>query len=102
MQQLFSLEQIVWPDVKIRELKEADKSSSHFTLPAGSHSFPFRLQFPMNNASCSVRKGDAFNSLHAKHVTQVLPPTFSLVPTGFSGVSGVEIRYLHRGDDINT
>ena len=75
------LEQIVWPDAR---LLAADTSSPHFTLPAGSYVFPFRLQLPLQNA-CNSHVNHSSVPIH--HVTEALPPSFS------GGIRG-SIQYL--------
>jgi hypothetical protein len=98
-QKLLYLQQIVWPDKKLRETKaENTSSSSHFTLQAGSYTFPFRIRLPVNNA-CQPPPGVmsiqnyhfANNSLTTVsqplgHVKQTLPPSLG-------GIEDAYIRY---------
>jgi hypothetical protein len=93
------LQEIVWPDEKLRETKASNISSSHFTLQAGSYSFPFRLRIPVNNNCQPPPSMMSMQNYHFTsnsiatvshplgHVTQTLPP--SLV-----GIEDAWIRYI--------
>jgi hypothetical protein len=97
------MQQVVWPDKMLRETK-ATSSSTHFTLQAGSYTFPFRLRLPVNNA-CQPPPGVMSmqnyhftnNSLTtvsrpAGHVKQTLPPSLG-------GIEDALIRYPPQGAD---
>jgi hypothetical protein len=93
---------VVWPEKKLRETK-ASSSSSHFTLQAGSYTFPFRLRLPVNNA-CQPPPGPmSMQNYHFTnnavttvsyplgHVKQTLPPSLG-------GVEDAWIRFTSPSD----
>jgi len=94
------MQQVVWPDKRLRETKAANAtSSSHFTLQAGSYTFPFRLRLPVNN-SCQPPPGAmSRQNFHftnnaiatvthpENHVKQTLPPSLG-------GINDAYIRYF--------
>ena|SRR5271170_959396 len=96
------MQQVVWPDKKLRDTKASNSSSSsHFTLQAGSYTFPFRLRIPVNN-SCqpppsvmSMQNYHFTNNSIATvshplgHVKQTLPPSLG-------GIEDAYIRYPLR------
>ena len=82
------MQQVVWPDKKLQESR-GRSSAGHFTLQAGSHTFPFRLRLPVNNAcqpppNAMSMQNFAFTqnsittvSVPLEHVKQTLPPSLS-------------------------
>ena len=101
------LQQVVWPDEKLRETKASSSSSSHFTLQAGSHSFPFKLRLPINNSCQPPPRAMSMqnyqftnNSLTTvwhpiTHVKQTLPPSLG-------GIDNAYIRYKHLWMEANS
>src|SRR5579871_439791 len=94
------MQQVVWPDKKLRETKAANaSSSSHFTLQAGSYTFPFRLRLPINNACQPPPSMMSRQNYHLTnnsittvshpqgHVKQTLPPSLG-------GIDDAYIRYF--------
>ena len=78
-------------------LQNAASPSSSYTLPAGSHEYPFRFKIPFNN-NCAMINSKLTNLNVAglrlemardtnRHVKKTLPPSL----TGFAGQA--EIRY---------
>ncbi|KAL8825479.1 MAG: hypothetical protein Q9191_004391 [Dirinaria sp. TL-2023a] len=85
---------IVFPS---RELQGAASPNANYTLPAGSHEYPFRFKIPFNN-DCATVNSKLTNLNVAglrlemardtnRHVKKTLPPSLS----GFAGQA--EIRY---------
>lgn len=79
------------------ELQGAASPNASYTLPAGSHQYPFRFKIPFNNNCASVNSklpNLNFAALRLemardtnRHVKKTLPPSLS----GFAGQA--EIRY---------
>lgn len=94
----------VFPPEQIRISQEAAGSSGEtdFTLPAGTHTYPFSFRIPINN-SCrpldslfsklSVKGGNLEYARDAEHHTKnTLPPSLHSQPGGSQGEGG-SIRY---------
>ena len=94
---LLYLQQIVWPDKKLRDTKASNSSSSsHFTLQAGSYSFPFQLRLPINNSCQPPPSALSMQNYHLTHnsVTTVTHPLGHVKQTLPPSLGGIEDGYI--------